>query len=206
MKYSKITGPRRRSVPRDAGRVGAHRSHPRQVHGRHPDPEPEPRGDLAARAARVRRLPALAVEADARARQDDPRRAVRHRPRDDAAPADRRVDRHRQVGRPERDADEHPLPRDAGRRADDHDRPEAARARDVRGDPAPAHAGRRRSEEGGERAALGRARDGRALQDAGRRRRPQHRAVQPEHPHGAGRERRGAAIRTRRSRCPSSSS
>ena len=35
---------------------------------------------------------------------------------------------------PERDADEHPLPRDAGRRADDHDRPEAARARDVRGD------------------------------------------------------------------------
>ena len=55
VKYSKITGPRRRPVPGDAGRVGAHRPHPGQVHGRHPDPEPAPRGDLAARAARVRR-------------------------------------------------------------------------------------------------------------------------------------------------------
>ena len=197
--------PGRRPVPGDAGRVGAHRPHPGQVHRRHPDSEPQPRGDLAARAARVRRLPALDVEADARARQDDPRRAVRHRPRHDAAPADRRLDRHRQVGRPERDADEHPLSRDAGRRADDHDRSEAARARDVRGDPAPAHAGRRRSEEGGERAALGGARDGRALQDARRRGRAQHRAVQPQHP---AHPRRSAArrTRTRRSRCPSSSS
>ena len=77
-----------------------------------------------------------------------------------------------------------------GRRADDHDRSEAARARDVRGDPAPAHAGRRRSQEGGERAALGRARDGGALQDARGRRRAQHRAVQPEH---QARARRNAA-------------
>ena len=146
------------------------------------------------------------VEADAGARQDHPRRAVRHRPGDDAAPADRRVDRHRQVGRPERDADEHPLPRDAGRRAADHDRPEAARARDVRGHPAPADAGRRRSEEGGERAALGRARDGGALQDARGRGRAQHRAVQPQHP--ARRSRRAArrTIPTRPSRCRSSSS
>ena len=44
------------------------------------------------------------VEADAGARQDDPRRAVRQRPGDDAAPADRRVDRHRQVGQRQRDA------------------------------------------------------------------------------------------------------
>ena len=71
---------------------------------------------------------------------------------------------------------------DARRCADDHDRPEAARARDVRGHPAPADAGRRRSEAGGQRAALGGARDGRALQDARGRRRPQHRAVQPQHP------------------------
>ena len=49
---------------------------PGQVHGRHPDSQSEPRGDLAARAARIRRLPAIAVEADAGARQDDPRRAV----------------------------------------------------------------------------------------------------------------------------------
>ena len=43
----------------------------------------------------------LRVEADARARQDDPWRAVRHRPRHDASPADRRLDGHRQVGRAE---------------------------------------------------------------------------------------------------------
>ena len=36
------------------------------VHGRHPDSRTESRADLAARAARVRRLPALHVEADAR--------------------------------------------------------------------------------------------------------------------------------------------
>ena len=96
--------PRRRSVPGDAGRVGPHRSPARQVHGRHPDAEPDPRADLAARAAGVGGLPALPVEADAGARQDDPRRAVPRRPGDDAAPAHRRLHRHRQVGRPERDA------------------------------------------------------------------------------------------------------
>ena len=159
----------RRSVPGDEGRIGAHRPDSRQVHGRHPDPEPEPRGDLAARAARVGRLPALGVEADHRARQDHPRRAVHGRSGDDAAPADRRFDRHRQVGRAERDAHQHALPRHARRRAADHDRPQAARARDVRGHPAPADAGGRRSEEGGQRAALGGARDGGALQAPGRR-------------------------------------
>ena len=198
---------RRRPVPGDAGRVGAHRPHPGQVHRRHPDSEPQPRGDLAAGAARVRRLPALALEADARARQDDPRRALLRRPGHDAAPADRRLDRHRQVGRPQRDAHQHPLPRDARRRAVDHDRSQAARARDVRGHSAPAHAGRHRSEEGGQRAALGGARDGRALQDAGGRGRPQHRAVQPQHPAGAaGSAVPAAADPERPSRCPSSSS
>ncbi len=40
-------------------------------------PNPESRADLAARAARVGRLPAVAVEADAGDGQDHPRRAVR---------------------------------------------------------------------------------------------------------------------------------
>ena len=97
------------------------------------------------------------LEADAGARQDDSRRAISHRPGHDAAPADRRLHRHRQVGRPQLDADEHPLSRHARRRADDHDRSEAARARHVRGDSAPADAGRHGSEEGVERASLGRA-------------------------------------------------
>ena len=42
-----------------------------------------------------------------------------------------------------------------------------------------------RPEEGRQRAALGRARDGGALQDAGSGRRPQHRAVQPQRPRDA---------------------
>ena len=105
------------------------------------------------------------------------------------------------------DAHEHPLPRDAGRRAADHDRSEAARARDVRGHPAPADAGRRRPEAGRQRAALGGARDGGALQDARRRRRAQHRAVQPEHPAGDRREADAAqGRRDAASRCRSSSS
>ena len=103
--------------------------------------------------------------------KDDSRRAVHGRSRGDAAPAHRRVDRHRQVGRLERDAHQHPLSRDARRSAAHHDRSEAPRARDVRGDPAPAHARGRRSEKGGECAALGRARNGRALQNARRVRR-----------------------------------
>jgi hypothetical protein len=59
--------------------------------------------------------------------------------------------------------------------------PKRPRARDVRGDSASADAGRHGREEGLERPALGGARDGGALQDAGRRRRSQHRAVQPQH-------------------------
>ncbi len=74
-----------------------------------------------------------AFEAHARAGQDDSRRAVHGGSRDDAAPAHRGIDRHRQIRRPQLDAHEHPVPRDAGRRAADHDRPEAPRAGDVRG-------------------------------------------------------------------------
>ena len=55
----------------------------------------------------------------------------------------------------------------------------------VRGHPSPADACRRRSEAGGERSAVGRPRDGGALQDARGGRRPQHRAVQPQHQAGA---------------------
>ena len=106
--------PRRRSVPRDAGRIGAHRSHPWKVDGRHPDSESHARADLASRAAAVGDVSALGLEADACARQDDSRRAVHDRPRDDAAPADCGVDGHGQIGRDQLDAVEHSVPRDAG--------------------------------------------------------------------------------------------
>ena len=117
---------------------------------------------------------------DTRARKNHSRRAVHGRSRGDAALADCGIDRHRQIRRPERDAHEHPLPRDAGRCADDHDRPEAPRAGNVRGHSASHDAGRGRSEESVERAALGGARDGRAVQDARGLWRSQHRAIQSQ--------------------------
>ena len=121
--------PRRRSLPRDAGRIGADRSHPRKVDRRHPDSQSDARADLPSRAAAVGDVSALGLEADARARQDDSRRTVHDRPRDDAAPVDCGVDGHGQIGRDQLDAVEHPLPRDARRGPAHHDRPEARRAR-----------------------------------------------------------------------------
>jgi DNA segregation ATPase FtsK/SpoIIIE-like protein len=53
------------------------------------------------------------LEADARHGQDDPRRAVRQRSRDDAAPAHRGLDRRRQVGQRQRDDHQHPDARHA---------------------------------------------------------------------------------------------
>ena len=174
--------PGRRSVPGDAGGIGADRPHSRQVDGRHPDSESHARADLAARAARIGGLSAIVLEARPGARQDDPRRAVRGRPRHHAAPPHRGIDGCRQVRRHQRHAHEHPVPRDAGRGADDHDRPQAARARHVRGHPAPADARGRRSQTGRQRPPVGRARDGGAVQDARGRGCPEHRAVQPQHP------------------------
>ena len=126
VKYSQDHRPLRRPVSRDAGRVRPHRSHPRQIDRRHPDPESRTARHLAARAARVRGVSRVDLEAHDRARQDDPRRAVRHRSRDDAPPADCRLDRRRQVGRHERHAHQHPLPLDARRCAADHDRSRSA--------------------------------------------------------------------------------
>ena len=196
---------RRRPVSRHGSRVGADRSHSRQIDRRHPDSQPEPRSHLAARTARFDGVSTLRVEAHPRARKDDPWRAVRHRPGHHAPSADRRLDGHRQVGRAELDADEHSLSRHARRGAAHHDRPEAAGTGNVRRDPAAAHPRRRRSQESGQRTALGRAGNGRTVQDARRRGRAQHRAVQPQRQARAAGD---AAARTPKppSRCRSSSS
>ena len=132
----------RRSLPGDAGRVGAHRSHSREVDRRHSDSESYARADLAARAAPIGDVPALDVEADDRARENDPRRAVHDRSHGDASPAHCRIDGHRKVGRDQRDAFEHSVPRITGRSAPRDDRSQARRAWDVRGHPAPDDAGR----------------------------------------------------------------
>ena len=62
------------------------------------------------------------------------------RPRHHAPPADRRRHRHRQERRPQLHDREHPLQGHARRGAHDPDRPQAARARGLRGHPAPADA------------------------------------------------------------------
>ena len=183
----------RRPLPGDAGRVGAHRTHSRQVDRRHADSERGARSDLAAGAAAVGAVHPVGVQADAGARQDHPRGAGGRRPRHHAAPAHRRRHRHRQVGVPERDADQHPVPCDPRGGPSDPDRPEASGARDVRRHPAPVDAGGRRSAAGQQRAPLGGAGDGGALQAARRGGCAQHRPVQPQRAPGARRAGRAAA-------------
>jgi DNA segregation ATPase FtsK/SpoIIIE, S-DNA-T family len=102
------------------------------------------------------------------------------RPAEDAAPADRRHDRLRQVRRHQRDGAVAAL-QGAGRPGPpDHGRPEDAGALGVRGHPAPARAGRHRHEAGRQRAALVRRRDGAALHADGGARRAEHRRLQQE--------------------------
>ena len=124
------------------------RADPRQAGGRRRGAEPlaEPR-----HARRHLRRPARDREpAVGLARQGHLRRRRLDRPRPHAAPADRRHDRLGQVGLHQHDPHLDPAARDAGRGADDPDRPEADRAQLLRVDPAPAHAGRLEPE-GGER-------------------------------------------------------
>ena len=73
---------------------------------------------------------------------------------------------------PQRDAAVAPLPAIARRAAPPHDRSEGRRARAVRSHPAHAAAGRDRHEAGGDRAQVGRRRDGAALPALRRRRAP----------------------------------
>ena len=204
--------PRGRPRPRPRGRVDPRRPHQREGQRRHRDPERGPRDDLPAGDPRVGHLPPLLGPTDPRARQGGERRRVDHRPRGDAPPADRRLHRHRQERGPQLHDREHPLPLDAGRGEAHPDRPQAARARGLRGHPAPAHPGGDRPQDRVERAQVGGRRDGAAHPDAGLGGRPQHRAVQQHHPGGEGRaqrrQRRGAEApplrrdRDRRARRP----
>ena len=127
-------------------------------------------------------VPARLGPADARTRQGRERRRLGDGPRHHAAPADRRLDRHRQERRPQLHDRLDPVPLDAGRGADDPDRPQAARARRLRGHPAPADARRHRPQGRRQRAQVGGRRDGAAHPHARLRGRAQHRAVQQHHP------------------------
>ena len=132
--------PRRRPGAGARGRVDPHRPRERQGQRRHRDPERGARDDLPARGARVRRFPPRLGPAHARPRQGRERRRLDDGPDRDAPPADRRLDRHRQERGPQLHDRLDPVPLDARRGAADPDRPEAARARGLRGHPAPADA------------------------------------------------------------------
>ena len=126
------------------------------------------------------------------ARQGHLRQRRLDRPRAHAAPPDRRHDRLGQVGLHQHAADLDPAPRDAGRRADDPDRPEADRAQLLRVDPAPPDAGRLEPEGGVRRAPQRRRRDGAPLRAALARPRAQPARGEPRLP----RARRGRRSRT----------
>ena len=102
----------------------------------------------------------------------------RGRHRQDAARADRRPDRLRQVGVHQFDHHVDPLPRRAGRGAADPDRPEGRRAVHLQRHPAPDLPGGDGLQEGGERAGVGRRGDVHALQALRRARRARHQGLQ----------------------------
>ena len=133
------------------------------------------------------REPALGL-----ARQGHLRQRGLDRPRADAAPPDRRHDGLGQVGLHQHDPHLDPAARDARRRADDPDRPEADRAQLLRVDPAPPDAGRLEPEGGGRRPHERRRRDGAPLRAALDRPRPQPARGEPRVP----RARRGSRCRT----------
>ena len=169
---------------------------PRQVRGRHRDPEHRQGDRLPRRRAPLQQRPQRPPPDGGRPRQGRRGRLRGRQPREDAAPARRR--RHR-LGQVElHQLDDH-LDADAvhaRRGADDHGRPQAGRAERLRGHPAPDHADHHQPEEGRRGAAVGRARDGPALRRPGELRVPARRRLQQGRPRGqgagAGRQRAGA--------------
>ena len=149
-------------------------------------------------ARRHLRRPALDREPARRvARQGHLRQRRVGRPRADAAHPDRRHHGLGQVGLHQHDPHLDPAPLDAGRGADDPDRPEADRAQLLRVDPAPADAGRLEPEGGERRPHQRRRRDGAPLRAPLDRARPQPARGEPRLP----RPRRGhAAVPARRDR------
>ena len=160
------------------------RADPGQAGGRSRGAEPRtPHGHARGHLRRPARLrePSLRL-----ARQGHLRERRLDRPRAHAAPPHRGHDRIGQVGLHQHPADVDPAPRDARRRADDPDRPEADRAELLRVDPAPPDA-RRLEPEGGLGGPPQRRRgDGAALRAALARPRPEPARGKPRLP-GAGR-------------------
>ena len=179
----------RRRQPRRAD----HQPDPRQVRGRHRDPQHRPRDGQPRRRAAARGRGRGRPPDAGRARQGRRGRLCDGQPGEDAARPGRRRHRFRQVVL-------HQLPDHLGHgpgdprgRADGPGRPQARRADRVRGHPAPDHADHHQPEAGRRGAAVGRARDGPALRRPGGVRLPAHRRLQ------RGRqERQGQAARGQR--------
>ena len=146
--------------------------------------------------------PAGRLAAGRLARQGHLRQRRLDRPAEDAARADRRHHRLRQVGQRQRDPQLDPAARLAERGAAGAGRPEAGRAQPLRADPAPADAGGHLAAPRRQRAQQPDRRDGEPLRDHGAGPLPQPRRAQPR-PRARG---RGAAaahpLRDRRARRP----
>ena len=168
-----------------------HRPDPGQAGRRRRGPQPRGRRWSPWATSRASSPPRRAADGLAGPRPG--RQAGLHRPGADAAPADRRLHRHRQERLPERHPGLDPAAVDARRAADDPDRPQEGRAEPLREHPAPAHAGRHEHEGRGRGALQHRPRDGEPLRADG---------------HGAGaqpaRLERGPRRRPAIRRCPRS--
>ena len=165
-------------------------------------PNPEVARGGAARAAGGRAVVGRGAAAAGGAGPRPRGPAGHRRSGEDAAPPDRRRDRHRQVGRDQRDhhVAHLPLPAQGGPPPPD-DRPEDGRAVDVQG-AAPSPAPGRHQQQGGRaRAQVGGGRDGAALRAARGQRRPQHERLQPQ---GRWRGSRSGIRRRAESRSPTS--
>ena len=190
----------RRHRPLALRDVGARRHGAGPQRDRHRAAQRPARDGLPARPAREPGLRGYLGRPDARARQGHQRRPGGRRSRPHAASADRRHHGLGQVGRDQRDDPLAALPAAARPVQDHHDRPQGDRALGLRGHPAPLGAGRDRAAQGGRRAQVGGARDGRALPADVAPRRARHLRLQPPDQRGAGPRRAALAPRADRLR------
>ena len=155
---------------------------PGQVRDRRGDPQHRPGDGVAGRRAPLAgrdRRPPPDDRGPGQGRRGPDRGGE---PGQDAAHADRRRDRQRQVGVHQRADHLDPVPGHPRPGADDPGGPQAGGAGRLRGDPAPDHPDHHQPEEGRGRAAVGRRGDGPPLRRPGRVRVPAHGRLQQGRP------------------------
>ena len=168
----------RRSLSGFEGRVDSHRSHARQTARRHRSAEPAPRDNLSPRSDRIARFQGINLETDHRAGQDNRWPELCYRSDQDAAPADCRDNRLGKISRRQLAAGLDSLSCAARRSKSDPNRSKTPRAGTLRRYSASRDSNYRRSETCRAGVALGRRRDGAALQGVSRLGSAQYRRLQ----------------------------